>query len=111
MAPEPRRHLPVPLRVELRIRGRAWRPEYAVNLSPGGLCLHLREPVAVGDPVGVAFELPWSGQRLEVWARVVWVGPEEHPSGARAFREMGVAFDALDESVRAELRRYALQAA
>lgn len=100
MAPEPRRHLPVPIPVGVCTADGRWRTEYAVNLSAGGLCLQLPEALIPGEAVQVAFELPHSGTKLEVVARVVWAHREAR------FCEMGLAFEELDPEAQEALRRY-----
>ena len=55
---EPRRDLAVAIAVEVARRSGAPALEYATNLSPGGICLHARTRLEVGEGVSVAFELP-----------------------------------------------------
>ena len=102
----------MPIAVELTRRNGARRTEYAVNLSPGGVCLHLPRPIAVGEMVELAFALPASGaagdrgapadpgeERILARGRVIWT-----EGGARAgrvrFTETGVRFEALAEPHR-----------
>jgi hypothetical protein len=79
--------------------------EYAVNLSPGGLCLHLPRPIDVGEAVELAFELPPDGLPLRTRGRVVWC--DETGRGARIrFRETGIRFEALGDAERAAILRF-----
>ena len=107
MAAEPRHDLPIPLRVELaRPEGPA-AVEYAVNLSAGGLCLQLRDPLRVGDEVAVAFTLPPSGPRVEARAAVVWTHALEESGAGPRLCETGIRFLDLDPELKGQLSRYA----
>ncbi len=107
MAAEPRHDLPIPLRVELVRPEGAATAEYAVNLSAGGLCLQLRDPLRVGDEVGVAFTLPPSGPRVEARAEVVWIHPLEDGGAGPRLCETGIRFQAMAPELRSQLSRYA----
>lgn len=107
MPGEPRRYFPVPLRVELQRPSGEWSVEYALNLSSGGLCLHLRDPLSVGEIVRVAFEIPSGGPKLEVRARVAWVANDGEQGSPRHFCEMGLAFKGLARVQYEQLRRFA----
>lgn len=111
MSPEPRRDLPVPLRVGVRRPDGAEREEYAVNVSPGGLCLHLRDVLRPGDEIGVVFSLPPDDLRVDARARVVWTSAHDGPGDAPRFWETGVQLLDLDEPVREALHRYASEPA
>jgi uncharacterized protein (TIGR02266 family) len=82
----------VPLPVELRTRAGATPDAYATNLSPGGLCLHLRSPLPVGEAVALAFELPDGGGRVEARGRVTW-SEQPDPASAPRFYEVGVRLE------------------
>jgi hypothetical protein len=113
---EPRRDLAVPIPVELTRRNGSRRTEYAVNLSPGGLCLHLPRPIAVGEVVELAFAIPASaagapadralpdqaGERIVARGRVIWAeGRADGTGGGRVrFTETGVRFEGLAEPHR-----------
>jgi hypothetical protein len=95
----------VPFRVEVRRRDGTAGVDYALNLSPGGLGLHGRRRVVVGEMLALAFDLPDDGPRVEAWGRVVW--SEGPPRTARArFGESGVRFEALREADRERIARY-----
>lgn len=103
---EPRQDLPIPLPVSLRRPGGALQTVYAVNVSEGGLCLHLREPLRAGDEVDVDFILPPDGPRVAARARVVWCGDAAGGAGG-SHAETGLRFDKLDDALREALRTYA----
>jgi hypothetical protein len=111
MASEPRRDLPVPLRVELRRPDGTTTVEYAVNISPGGLCLHLEDTLAEGDRVGVEFTLPPSGPAVRADGRVVWTSWKGAEGDDGRFCETGVEFGDLEESVAQQLFEHASQPA
>jgi hypothetical protein len=105
----------VPLPVELTRRDGRRRTEYAVNLSPGGLCLHLPRPIAVGEVVELAFVLPASAsggdpaapadaaeRSIATCGRVIWSeGRSDGAGGGRVrFVETGVRFEGLPEAER-----------
>ena len=102
---EPRRDLAVPIAVEVMRRGAAPAPEYATNLSPGGICLQARLRLHVGDDVTVAFVLPGDERPIEARGRVSW-REDDDPSAAASFLETGVRFEVLDEADRERITRF-----
>ena len=74
MSQAPRRDLSVPLPVAVRRDDGSLRPEYLVNVSETGLCLHMQTAVAVGEALSVAFRLPSDETPIEVVCKVVWTG-------------------------------------
>jgi hypothetical protein len=109
VAPEPRRDLPVPVRVDLRRSDGTGAVEYAVNVSPGGVCLHLKEPLFEGETVHLEFTLPPSGPTVSADGRVVWTQWEEGSAGEVGFYETGVQLRGLDAEVARQLTAYASQ--
>jgi len=107
VTPEPRQDLPIPLPVRLLRDGEEPRTVYAVNVSEGGLCLHLREPLPEGEVVRVEFTLPPDGPHVEAEARVVWSG--EGGAGGTGHSETGVRFETLAAELRDALHDYATQ--
>lgn len=99
---EPRRDLAVPLPVEIVRRGGVASTEYAVNLSPGGLCLHLPRPLEVGESVALSFVLPGGGPGIEARGRVIWSDPPAQGARVR-FCETGIRFEGLAEGERRRL--------
>ena len=78
MSQAPRRDLSVPLPVAVRRDDGSVHPEYLVNLSETGLCLHMQTAAAVGEALAVAFRLPSDEALIEAACKVVWTG---HASG------------------------------
>ena len=109
MEEDPRREFSVPIPVEIRLDGGEPRAEYAVNLSPGGLCLHVREPITVGERIQLVFELPPEGLRVEASGKVVWTSHEGEAGVPSRFFEVGVHLEGLDDEVRERLRHFASQ--
>jgi uncharacterized protein (TIGR02266 family) len=109
MGSEPRRDFPLPLRVDLRRPDGTTTVEYAVNISPGGLCLHLEDTLTEGDRVEVEFTLPPAGPTVRAEGRVAWVSCPEAEEGRLS--EIGVQFGNLEDRVRRELAEYASQPA
>jgi uncharacterized protein (TIGR02266 family) len=96
----------VPLRVEVLRRGSEPRTDYAVNLSPGGLGLHVPTPLPVGEALEIRFELPDGGPAVTARGRVVW--SDAPPRGGRVrFCEIGLRFEALPPAERTRLARFA----
>jgi hypothetical protein len=109
MDSEPRRDLPVPLRVDVRRPDGTTTVEYAVNISPGGLCLHLERALSRGDPVHLEFTLPPSGPVVRADANVVWIKEEEAVGVEGRFCETGVEFSDVEASIAEKLLAYASQ--
>ena len=86
-------------------RGGGAALEYATNLSPGGICLHARARLAVGEGVAVAFALPDGGRRIEARGRVTW-REDDDPAAQARFLETGVRFEVLDEADRERILRF-----
>jgi hypothetical protein len=110
MESEPRRDLPVPVRVDLRRPDGTTAVEYAVNVSPGGLCLHLKVPIPEGERLWLEFTLPPSGPTVRAEGRVVWTSCEEGATSEEGgFHETGVQLSGLDAEVARQLTAYASQ--
>jgi hypothetical protein len=96
----------VPLPVDLRVRDGAPRRAYATNLSPGGVCLHLREILPAGEPVLLVFSLPGAPAPIQARGRVTWaerVDPAEEPR----FFEAGVRLEVVGEADAQAIRSFA----
>lgn len=103
---ERRRHLRIPLRVEIRI-GEAWEgPEWAINISVGGLGIQSRAPLKVGQRVRLRFRLAPGAPLLETDADVVWCVPEIQLIPGLHYYELGASFVNLDEADREMIRRF-----
>ena len=107
MAVEPRQDLPIPLPVLLTRPGGVQETVYAVNLSVGGVCLHLREPLRAGDVVEVDFTVPPDGPQVACSAHVIWCGGVEPGASGTGHAETGLRFEKLEEPVRRALYDYA----
>jgi hypothetical protein len=106
---DPRRNFSAPISVRLtRADGEAVR-ELAVNLSPRGLCVHLRRPIEVGERVAVAFTLPPLGPEIRAEGKVVWTGHAGQIDAATQVWETGVHLIDLSEAQRAALAEFANQ--
>ncbi len=70
-----------------------------LDVSLGGLKLHVREPVNTSESVTVTFSL--AGEYFEVEGLIVWVSDSEYTSR----RLIGVRFDAIDAKTREKLAR------
>lgn len=96
---ERRREERIPARVEIHFPGmtdaaRAFKA-YSVNFSPGGLCVRMKEPRAVGDRLSLRVMV--DDQTFELEAVVAWA------RGAFA----GLRFDGLSVDDRLRLERVA----
>lgn len=109
MTRDPRRDFSVPIQVEVRRSDGTCDLEYAVNLSPRGLCIQLRRPIAVGEQVELRFALPPSGPSILTSGKVVWAGNEGQIDGPKRFWETGVHLPDLPESAREALMHFASQ--
>ena len=113
--PEPRRAFSVPIRVEVRRANGSVCEEFAVNLSPKGLCIHTREHLTIGETVQVVFTIPPSGPHIETPAEVVWIDHHDHdhdhehdgPVGGR-FWETGLHLE-ISEEISDALKAWASQ--
>ena len=102
---EPRRDLLVPIAVEVFRRDGEAALEYATNLSPGGVCLHARLRLTVGENVTVAFALPGDEGRIRARGRVPW-REDDDPRAEARFLETGVRFEVVDETDRERITRF-----
>lgn len=91
-----RRYLRVPLRIEITRDGLATRFDYAINLSPGGLCLQTRSPAPLGTRVELGFQLFPHDKPVRANAEVVWCVREAERGPGMRFFEMGLRFLDLD---------------
>lgn len=93
----------MPLAVEFERRSGGPERGYATNLSPGGICLHLRAPLPVGEPVRVWLTLPDAGEPIEARGRVTWSEAPASETAARFF-EVGVRFEVVAEADRRQIQ-------
>jgi uncharacterized protein (TIGR02266 family) len=95
----------VPLAIEVAPRDAPPRVEYATNLSIGGLCLHARAALRVGEGVVLTFALPGEAGGVRVRGRVIWCETPDAAAAAR-FREIGVRFEGLSDPERERIVRF-----
>jgi uncharacterized protein (TIGR02266 family) len=101
-----RHDLAVPLPVEVERRSTGVERAWATNLSPGGICLHLRAPLPVGEPVRVCLSLPDGDAPIEARGRVTW-SESPAPEAEARFFEVGVRFEVVAEADRRRLQALA----
>ena len=106
---EARRDLPVPLAVELTRPGGTRSTEYAVNLSSGGTCLHLEEPLSPGQEVELSFDVPPDGPRVTTRAEVVWTAFDSDKATGSRFYETGLRFHDVEGPAHEALLAFASQ--
>ena len=95
----------VPIAVEVFRRDGEAVLEYATNLSPGGVCLHARVRLTLGESVTVAFALPGEDGRIRARGRVTWC-EDDDPKAEACFLETGVRFEVIDEIDRERITRF-----
>lgn len=86
-----RRWLRVPLRVQVA-RSEGTRVDYAINLSPGGLCVQTQEPSPPGSRLSIFFEIDPDEPPIKVEAEVAWCVHEAERGEGMRFSEMGMRF-------------------
>jgi uncharacterized protein (TIGR02266 family) len=91
--------------VALRVRDGSSLDAWATNVSPGGICLHLRAPLPVGESVSLRFELPDGSGRVEARGRVSW-SEDVDPAWSPRFFEVGVRLEVVGEADAARLRSF-----
>jgi hypothetical protein len=96
----------VPLAVELSGRSEP-RRAFALNLSPGGIGLHLVDPPPVGETVVLRFAIPDGGPLIRARARVVWTEAPPREAAAR-FAEAGLRFEGLPAPERDRVHAFAV---
>ena len=106
---DPRRDFSAPISVEVSRSDGSRSTEIATNLSPRGLCLRVRDPLGVGERVGLRFTLPPAGPTIVATGKVVWTDHEEHMDGDAGSWETGVHLTELGAGERAALGEFASQ--
>lgn len=101
-----RRAFRVPLRVEIHREGQPVHVDYAINISPGGVCVQSDQPGELGEVIRVRFRLEPGAKELEADAEIVWrlrdcdLGP-----GIR-YGEMGLRFVSISDEMRGRLQEF-----
>ncbi len=98
--------IPIPVRLE-RADGMV-STEYALNLSPGGLCLQLRDPLGDSEEVRLRFSVPSLDLDLDTRARVVWTQPAKPDAHGELHTETGLSLLDLDEATRQKIYAHAI---
>ena len=108
MSQDPRRDLSVPLPAVIRHPDGSLRNEYLVNVSIGGLCLHMRAPVSIGEALSVAFRLPSQADEIHASCKVVWTSHEGELHPVPRFFETGLFVLELSEADRQRIEAFVL---
>ena len=106
---DPRRDFAAPVPVELAREDGSVERELAVNLSPRGVCVHLRRPIEVGERVRLRFALPPDGPEIRAEGKVVWAGHAGQIDATTQVWETGVHLVGLADADRDALAHFASQ--
>ena len=107
--PQPRRDFTVPLRVDITLPDGSVCHEYAVNISPGGLCLHVSHPLPAEAVLPVRLELPPEGLEVRALGFVAWTSWHEDDDEAERFWETGLQFQEINATMRERIHSWASQ--
>lgn len=102
---ERRRHLRIPLKVEVR-SGQRFDPQWAINLSRAGMGLQSRRPHKPGEKLRMRFRLAPDAPRVEVDAEVVWCAEEAELLPRMRYYELGLRFVHLDKATQEMIQRF-----
>ena len=95
-----RRHLRIPVKVELR-EGDHWSPpEWAINISCGGMGLQSRAARKQDERIQLRFRLSPGDPMIEAEADVVWCTEETDLTPGMHYFEMGLRFVSLSDEAR-----------
>lgn len=100
-----RRWLRVPLRVQVA-RGEGSHTDYAINLSPGGICVQTQQPSPPGARLDLAFEIDPDAPVIRVQADVAWCVQEEERGEGMRFSEMGLRFVEISPAAAEAIERF-----
>ena len=106
MSQDPRRDLSVPLPTVVRHPDGTLRHEYLVNVSVSGVCLHMRSPVAVGEPLWISFRLPSQCEEIEAVGKVVWTSRIGEVPPQPRFFETGLLLVDISEADRKRIESF-----
>jgi hypothetical protein len=102
----PRRDLSVPLPVAVQRSDGSYRHEYLVNVSVSGLCLHMQEPVDIGEELAVAFRLPSDNSEIQGICKVVWTSHQGEARRVTRFFETGLYLAQISEDDRRRIEHF-----
>ena len=95
-AGENRRHLRVPMKIEVRIGEEGWESgDWAIDLSENGMGVQARTPRQPGGRLRLRFRLAPESPLIEAEAEVVWCMRETDLTPGMHFYEMGLRFVTL----------------
>jgi uncharacterized protein (TIGR02266 family) len=98
----------VPLRVQV-VRSEGSRIDYAINLSPGGLCVQTQQPSPPGTRLELRFELDPDEPPLRLRAEVAWCVQEEERAEGMRYSEMGLRFVEVSRADADAIERFVLR--
>ncbi|NNL84761.1 MAG: hypothetical protein HKP27_03870 [Myxococcales bacterium] len=107
MKGEPRYQLAIPIPVRLERADGSASTEYAVNLSAGGMCLHLREPMDPDEKLVLRFRVPGIDVLVATRACVVWSQEVKVDALGGLHIETGLRFEGLDPNTRRQIFEFA----
>jgi uncharacterized protein (TIGR02266 family) len=87
-----RQFLALPVRVVVGDSEAEREPDYAINVSRGGICLQTSSPRPPGETVHLSFWLRSSPEPIEVDAEVVWSRFDHDRPPGLSYAEMGLRF-------------------
>jgi PilZ domain len=102
----PRRDLSVPLPVAVQRADGSVRPEYLVNVSVSGLCLHMQTAICIGEELAVSFRLPWDETVIETHCKVVWTSHAGETYPIPRYFETGLMLVEISEPHRGRIERF-----
>ena len=100
-----RRFFRVPLRVQVQ-RADSSRTDYALNISPGGMCIQTTEACDSAARIRLRFRIGTEGKDVETEAEVMWCFSDEERSPGLRYYEMGLRFRGLPEREAEEIDRF-----
>ena len=101
--------VPLVRRAELTLRGGS-RNAYTLDVGMRGVLVEWPEPLPVGEPVELSFQLPGSARPVRARSRVAWWNPPGASARARRLPGgIGLEFVELAEADRRRIRALVLE--
>ena len=92
-----REHKRIPATIKVRYStAGGFLISYSLNLSKGGIFIETPAPLPIGTPLTLQIEIPGTKEICSIGGTVAWTRTETDDNNLSG---MGVAFDALDETV------------